>query len=319
MEKIAVLTSGGDAPGMNAAIRAVVRAGNYYGYEMYGVKQGYKGLLDDNITQLNEFDVSNKIQHGGTFLRSARCLEMKTDEGLNTAVKTLKKHGIGGLVVIGGDGSYRGAQKLSREGINVIGIPGTIDNDISCTDRTIGFDTAVNTAVDCINKIRDTSSSHTRVNVVEVMGRNSGYIALYAGIAAGAEAILIPEVEYDLDKVSRRIKKGFRLGKYYGLVVLAEGVGHYRDFCKLIEEKSGVETRGTNLGYIQRGGAPTAFDRMLGSKMGALAVECLRDGKTNRCMCYQGGQIVDMDIEEALAMPYTFDEEAKRISEMIAI
>ena len=319
MEKIAVLTSGGDAPGMNAAIRAVVRAGNYYGYEMYGVKQGYKGLLDDNITQLNEFDVSNKIQHGGTFLRSARCLEMKTDEGLNTAVKTLKKHGIGGLVVIGGDGSYRGAQKLSREGINVIGIPGTIDNDISCTDRTIGFDTAVNTAVDCINKIRDTSSSHTRVNVVEVMGRNSGYIALYAGIAAGAEAILIPEVEYDLDKVSRRIKKGFRLGKYYGLVVLAEGVGHYRDFCKRIEEKSGVETRGTNLGYIQRGGAPTAFDRMLGSKMGALAVECLRDGKTNRCMCYQGGQIVDMDIEEALAMPYTFDEEAKRISEMIAI
>ena len=319
MEKIAVLTSGGDAPGMNAAIRAVVRAGIYYGYEVYGVKQGYKGLIDNNLTQLNEYDVSNKIQHGGTFLRSARCLEMKTDEGLNTAVETLRKNGIEGLVVIGGDGSYRGAQKLSQAGINVIGIPGTIDNDISCTDRTIGFDTAVNTAVDCINKIRDTSSSHTRVNVVEVMGRNSGYIALYSGIAAGAEAILIPEMDYDLDKVSKRIKKGFRLGKYYGLVVLAEGVGHYRDFCKIIEEKSGVETRGTNLGYIQRGGTPTAFDRMLASKMGALAVECLRDGKTNRCMCYRDGKFLDMDIEEALAMPYTFDEEAKRISEMIAI
>ena len=319
MEKIAVLTSGGDAPGMNAAIRAVVRAGIYYGYEVYGVKQGYKGLIDNNLTQLNEYDVSNKIQHGGTFLRSARCLEMKTDEGLNTAVETLRKNGIEGLVVIGGDGSYRGAQKLSQAGINVIGIPGTIDNDISCTDRTIGFDTAVNTAVDCINKIRDTSSSHTRVNVVEVMGRNSGYIALYSGIAAGAEAILIPEVDYDLDKVSKRIKKGFRLGKYYGLVVLAEGVGHYRDFCKIIEEKSGVETRGTNLGYIQRGGTPTAFDRMLASKMGALAVECLRDGKTNRCMCYRDGKFLDMDIEEALAMPYTFDEEAKRISEMLAI
>lgn len=319
MEKIAVLTSGGDAPGMNAAIRAVVRAGIYYGYEMYGVKQGYKGLIENNITQLNEYDVSNKIQHGGTFLRSARCLEMKTDEGLQTAVRTLKENGIGGLVVIGGDGSYRGAQKLSQEGINVIGIPGTIDNDISCTERTIGFDTAVNTAVDCINKIRDTSSSHTRVNVVEVMGRNSGYIALYAGIASGAEAILIPEMEYDLDKVSRRIKKGFRLGKYYGLVVLAEGVGHYRDFCKIIEEKSGVETRGTNLGYIQRGGTPTAFDRMLASKMGALAIECLKDGKTDRCMCYRNGKFFDMDIDEALALPYTFDEEAKRISEMIAI
>ena len=319
MEKIAVLTSGGDAPGMNAAIRAVVRAGIYYGYEVYGVKQGYKGLIDNNLTQLNEYDVSNRIQHGGTFLRSARCLEMKTEEGLQTAVNTLKKHGIGGLVVIGGDGSYRGAQKLSQAGINVVGIPGTIDNDISCTERTIGFDTAVNTAVDCINKIRDTSSSHTRVNVVEVMGRNSGYIALYSGIAAGAEAILIPEVDYDLDKVSKRIKKGFRLGKYYGLVVLAEGVGHYRDFCKIIEEKSGVETRGTNLGYIQRGGTPTAFDRMLASRMGALAVECLKDGKTNRCMCYQKGEFLDMDIEEALAMPYKFDREGKRISEMIAI
>ncbi|MCO8194710.1 MULTISPECIES: 6-phosphofructokinase [Anaerofustis] len=319
MRKIAVLTSGGDAPGMNAAIRAVVRAGIYYGFEVYGVQQGYQGLMDDNIVKLDAYSVSDKIQRGGTFLRSARCLEMKTDEGLKRAVDTLNRHEIEGLVVIGGDGSYRGAQKLSRAGINVIGIPGTIDNDISCTEYSIGFDTAVNTAVDAINKIRDTSSSHSRVNVVEVMGRNSGFIALYAGIAAGAEAILIPEKELNLDVVCEKIKEGFSLGKYYGLVILAEGVGHYEEFCDVIEKYSGVTTRGTNLGYIQRGGSPTAFDRMLASKMGALAVECLRDGKTNRCMCYQHGRFLDMEIEEALAMPYVIDEEAKRIAEMLAI
>ncbi len=319
MKKIAVLTSGGDAPGMNAAIRAVVRAGIYYGFDVYGVMQGYQGLMDDNIVKLDAYSVSDKIQRGGTFLRSARCLEMKTDEGLQRAVNTLNKHGIEGLVVIGGDGSYRGAQKLSRAGINVIGIPGTIDNDISCTEFAIGFDTAVNTAVDAINKIRDTSSSHNRVNVVEVMGRNSGYIALYAGIAAGAEAILIPEKELNLDAVCEKIKEGFKLGKYYGLVILAEGVGHYDEFCDVIEKYSGVTTRGTNLGYIQRGGSPSAFDRMLASKMGALAVECLKDGKTNRCMCYQHGRFLDMEIEEALAMPYVIDEEAKRIAEMLAI
>lgn len=319
MKKIAVLTSGGDAPGMNAAIRAVVRTALYYNLEVYGVNRGYQGLLDDDLVKLNAYSVSDIIQRGGTFLRSARCLEMKTDEGLNKAVETLKKHDIEGLVVIGGDGSYRGAQKLSRAGINVIGLPGTIDNDISCTEYSIGFDTAVNTAMDAINKIRDTSASHNRVNVVEVMGRGSGFIALYSGIAGGAEAILIPERELNLEDVCQKIKEGFSEGKTYGLVILAEGVGHYQEFCDTIEKYSGVTTRGTNLGYLQRGGSPSAFDRMLATKMGALAVECLIDGKTNRCMCYQKSEIVDIEIEKALNMEYSIDEEAKRIAEMVAI
>ncbi len=319
MKRIAVLTSGGDAPGMNAAIRAVVRTGLFYDLDVYGVYKGYKGLIENELEQLGVFSVADIIQRGGTFLQTARCLEMKTDEGIKKAVKTLKDYKIEGLVVIGGDGSFRGAQKLSQQGINVIGIPGTIDNDITCTDNAIGFDTAVNTAIDAMNKIRDTSSSHNRVNVVQVMGRHSGYIALYAGIASGAESIIIPEKPTDLEEICKKIIHGRERGKIHNLIVLAEGVGEYRDYIDIIEKKTGVTTRGTNLGYIQRGGAPSAFDRMLASKMGAMAVECLIAGKTNRCMCYQNAKMLDMDIDEALSMPYTIDEDAYRIASMLGI
>lgn len=319
MKRIAVLTSGGDAPGMNAAIRAVVRTAVYNDLEVFGVNYGYRGLLQKSIDILDVYSVADKIQRGGTFLYSARCQEMYTDEGKEKAVKTLNEYGIEGLVVIGGDGSYRGAQELSRRGINVATIPGTIDNDITCTEYAIGFDTAVNTVVDAMSKIRDTSHSHNRVNVVEVMGRDSGYIALYAGIAGGAESILLPEKEVDMDEVCKKLMKTNKRGKLHSIIVVAEGVGSSEEICQEISKRTGVTVRSTNLGYIQRGGSPSAFDRMLASKMGAMAVESLIEGKTNRCMCYQKGRYVDMDIEEALAMPYNFDEMAYRVASMLSI
>ncbi len=319
MKRIAVLTSGGDAPGMNAAIRAVVRTSIYNGLEVYGVNYGYKGLIEKNINVMDIYSVADIIQRGGTILYTARCMEMYEESGVDTAVETLNEYGIEGLVVIGGDGSYKGAEKLSKKGINVVTLPGTIDNDISSTEYAIGFDTAVNTALNGIARIRDTSHSHNRVNVVEVMGRNSGYIALYSGIAGGAESIIIPEKEVNIDAICEKMTKGKDRGKLHSIIVLAEGAGDCEVICKEIEKKTGVTARSTNLGYIQRGGSPSAFDRILASKMGAMAVEALLEGKTNRAMCYQKGRYLDMDIDEALKVEYKLDEEGYRIASMLSI
>lgn len=319
MKKIAVLTSGGDSPGMNAAIRAVVRSSIYYGLEIYGVKYGFNGLLDNKIERLNVYSVADVIHRGGTFLYTARSEKMRTEEGVAQAAQTLQDRGIEGLVVIGGDGSYRGAKALSRFGVNVIALPGTIDNDIPCTDYTIGFDTAVNTAIEAISKIRDTSSSHNRINVVEVMGRASGNIALSAGLAGGAEAIVVPEMPYDADAICQKTLAGKDRGKLHSIIVFAEGAGDVHDFCREIEEKSGIPARTTTLGYIQRGGSPTAFDRVLASRMGAMAVDLLREGKTNRAVCLRGNQYVDMDIDEALAIPYAFDQEVYQVAMHLSI
>ena len=276
MKRIAVLTSGGDAPGMNAAIRAVVRSGHYHGLEVYGVIRGYSGLINGDIRPLSLRSVGDIIHRGGTILYSARCKEFQTEEGRKKAVEQLRKHEIDGLVVIGGDGSFRGAQKLTALGFPAVGVPGTIDNDIPGTDFTIGFDTAVNTVIDCIDKIRDTATSHERTYVIEVMGRNAGDIALWSGLADGAESILIPESPYDLDDVVNRLKQAAESGKKHSIIIVAEGVGSGVEFAEKIKEKLSVETRVTVLGHVQRGGSPTAFDRVLASRMGAKAVDLLR-------------------------------------------
>ncbi len=313
METIAVLTSGGDAPGMNAAIRAVVRTGLARGLKVKGIKKGYAGLLAEEIFDMKSRDVSETIQRGGTILGTARCLEFKQPEIQARAADICRKHGIDGIVVIGGDGSYRGAQALSRNGINTIGLPGTIDLDISCTDYTIGFDTAVNTAMEAIDKVKDTSSSHERCSIIEVMGRNAGYIALWCGIANGAEDILLPE-KYDFNEqnIINNIIENRKKGKTHHIIINAEGVGHSQSMARRIEAATGIETRATILGYMQRGGSPTAMDRYYASIMGARAVDILLEGKTNRVVAHQHGEFVDFDIEEALAMkkeidPYEFE------------
>lgn len=313
METIAVLTSGGDAPGMNAAIRAVVRTALARGLKVKGIKKGYAGLLAEEIFEMKARDVSDIIQRGGTILGTARCLEFKQPEVQKRGADICRKHGIDGIVVIGGDGSYRGAQALSRNGINTIGLPGTIDLDISCTDYTIGFDTAVNTAMQAIDKVKDTSSSHERCSIIEVMGRNAGYIALWCGVANGAEDILLPEkYDYNEQNIINNIIENRKKGKTHHIIINAEGVGHSQSMAKRIEAATGIETRATILGYMQRGGSPTAIDRYYASIMGAKAVDILIAGKTNRVVGHQHGEFVDFDIEEALNMkkdidPYEFE------------
>ena len=300
---IGVLTSGGDAPGMNAAIRAVVRRAIISGRKVKGIKKGYNGLLNEEIVDMDVTSVSDIIQRGGTVLYTARCKEFVTPEGQKEGAEICRKHGIDGLIVIGGDGSFRGAQKLAALGINTVGIPGTIDLDIACTDYTIGFDTAVNTAMEAIDKVRDTSTSHERCRIIEVMGRNAGYLALWCGIANGAEDILLPErYDYDEQKLIDNIINNRKKGKKHHIIVNAEGIGHSASMAKRIEAATGVETRATILGHMQRGGSPTCRDRVYASMMGAYAVDLLCAGKSNRVVAYKNGAFVDYDIDEALAM-----------------
>lgn len=320
LKRIAVLTSGGDAPGMNAAVRAVTRKAIFEGLEVYGVYNGYQGLIEGDLVELNLGSVGDIIQRGGTFLRSARCPEFRTEEGRAKAVEQLKKYHIDALVVIGGDGSYRGAQKLTELGFPTIGLPGTIDNDIPGTDATIGFDTALNTALDAIDKIRDTASSHERTYVIEVMGRDAGDIALYAGLAGGAESILVPERPEDLSSIVERINSGVARGKKHSIVVVAEGAGSAEEVGKLIAEKTNSETRVTILGHIQRGGSPTAADRVLASRMGAYAIDILLEGKAGRVVGIRAGKMMDLDIDEALDHnKHTIDMQLIDLSNQLSI
>ncbi|MBE6042993.1 6-phosphofructokinase [Clostridium thermopalmarium] len=318
MRTIAVLTSGGDAPGMNAAIRSVVRTGLDKGLKVMGIQRGYSGLINGEIFEMGRHSVSDIIHRGGTILRTARSEEFKTEQGRAKAANILKAFGIDGLVVIGGDGSFQGARLLSKLGISTIGIPGTIDNDLAYTDYTIGFDTAMNTVLDAINKLRDTSSSHERVSIVEVMGRNCGDLALYSGVAGGAESVIVPEKGFDEDELCKIILEGKLRGKMHNLVILAEGVGGAEKLAKKVEEVTGIETRATILGHIQRGGSPSAFDRILASRLGAKAVELLLEGKSSRVVGIRGNKIVDDDIEEALAMERKFDDELYNISKILS-
>ena len=309
VKTIGVLTSGGDAPGMNAAIRAVTRRAIHDGMNVKGIKRGYLGLLNEEIIDMDKRSVADIIGHGRTILGTARCLEFETLEGQKRGVEICQKHGIDGLVVIGGDGSYRGAQALARLGINTVGLPGTIDLDIACTDYTIGFDTAINTAMEAIDKVRDTSSSHERCSVIEVMGRHAGYIALWCGIATGADDLLLPEkYDYDEQRIINNIIDNRKRGKTHHIIVNAEGIGHSTSMARRIEAATGIETRATILGYMQRGGSPTCKDRMYATCMGAYAADLLAEGKSNRVVAYTGGEIVDFDIEEALAMKKDISE-----------
>ena len=318
IKTIGVLTSGGDAPGMNAAIRAVVRVAINKGLKVKGIMRGYAGLLDEEIVDMDSTSVSDIINRGGTILYTARCMEFTTPEGQKKGAEICRKHGIDGMVVIGGDGSFRGAGKLSALGINTIGLPGTIDLDIACTDYTIGFDTAVNTAMEAIDKIRDTSTSHERCSIVEVMGRNAGYIAMWCAIANGAEDVLLPE-RYDGDEQAliNRIIENRKRGKKHNIIVNAEGIGHSPSMAKRIEAATGIETRATILGHMQRGGTPTCKDRMYASIMGAKAAMLLAEGKSNRLVAYKGGQFVDYDIQEALNMKKDIPEEYYEISKLL--
>lgn len=320
MKSIAVLTSGGDAPGMNPAVRAVVRTACQRGIKVYGVDRGYTGLINGDIHEMNLRSVSDIITRGGTILYSARCPEFKTEEGLQKAVATCKKFGIDGMVIIGGDGSFRGARDLSLRGIPCIGLPGTIDNDISCTDYTIGYDTCLNTIVQMVDRIRDTSESHDRCTVVEVMGRGAGYLALEAGIAVGATSIIVPEVECDIERdVIARIREFQKTGKKHFIVIVAEGVGGTAEIAKKIEAETGVESRATILGHVQRGGSPTARDRIMASQMGSRAVDLLTQGIGNRVVGIRDNKIVDFDIFEALKMTKTIDMKDYELAHEISI
>lgn len=319
MKRIGILTSGGDASGMNAAIRAVVRTAIFHGLEVEGILRGYAGLIYGEFRTLNVSSVGDIIHRGGTILLTARSKEFMEPDGFNQAVKMLKHKGIDGLVVIGGDGSFRGASKLHEQGIKIIGVPATIDNDIACTDFTIGFDTAVNTVIDAINKLRDTATSHERIFLVEVMGRDSGQIALNAGIAGGAESILIPEFEPNFDAVSERILRGRDRGKLHSIILVAEGVGGAMKVSHEIKQRTGLETRVTILGHIQRGGTPTAFDRMLGSRMGAKAVELLLEGKSNLMVGMINNTILTSDLDQALTQVKEVDEEVYKLANILAI
>ncbi|HOS69415.1 MAG TPA: 6-phosphofructokinase [Bacillota bacterium] len=309
MKNIAVLTSGGDAPGMNAAIRAVVRMGINSGFDVFGVRKGFRGLINGDFEKMNESSVSDIIQRGGTILQTARSEEFKTEEGQDKAVKMAKIFDIEGLVVIGGDGSFAGAKKLSEKGVACIGVPGTIDNDLAYTDYSIGFDTAVNNVLDAINRIRDTSSSHERASIIEVMGRNSGDIALYAGLAGGAEGIIVPEMGFELDDICRLLIERRNKGKLHSIIILAEGVGDAKQLEQQIMENVDIEVRSTILGYTQRGGSTSAFDRILASRLGARAVELLAEGKSARVVGIRDNKLIDMDIAEALSMKKVFPRE----------
>ncbi len=320
LKTIGVLTSGGDAPGMNAAIRAVVRKAISQGMNVKGIYQGYKGLLEEEICDLTARDVSDTIAKGGTILYTARCREFRQLEYQKQAADICRKHGIEGLVVIGGDGSFAGAQCLAKQGINTVGVPGTIDLDIACTEYTIGFDTAVNTAMEAIDKVRDTSTSHERCSIIEVMGRNAGYIALWGGIANGAEDILLPETyDYDEQKLINNIIANRKRGKKHHIIVNAEGIGHSSSMARRIEAATGVECRATILGYMQRGGSPSCRDRVYGTMMGAYAADLLAEGKSNRVVAFNNGEFVDYDIDEALAMQKNLSEYMVRVSKAMSI
>lgn len=319
IRKVAVLTSGGDAPGMNAAVRAVVRTAIYHGIEVVGVKRGYAGLIKSDFMPLEIGSVADIIQRGGTILRTARCDEFLAPEGRVLAVQNMKSAGVDALVAIGGDGTFRGAVELEKLGMPVVGIPGTIDNDIPCTQWTIGFDTAVNTVVDAINKIRDTATSHERVFVIEVMGRRAGFIALAAGLAGGAESIAIPERHFDINEVVAKIKRGQDRGKLHSIILVAEGVSSAFEISKKIHEVSGLDTRVTILGHIQRGGTPTAWDRILASKMGAEAVQLLVKGERKKMVGIQGNKMESFDLEWALSQPHEISMDDYHLSGILAI
>ncbi|MCL2083809.1 MAG: 6-phosphofructokinase [Oscillospiraceae bacterium] len=303
VRRIGVLTSGGDAPGMNSAIRAVVRASVHHGIECLGIRRGYNGLINGDVVELKAKDVNGLITRGGTILYTARCPEFNTEEGLQKAANSIKYLGMDGLIVVGGDGTFRGARDVSRYGVNVVGIPGTIDNDVACSNYTIGFDTACNTAMHAIDKLRDTMQSHERCSIVEVMGRNAGHLALYVGIACGATAMLLPELPYNFDKdVAEKIRGGRIRGRTHHLIIAAEGVGHIDELATSIKEETGMDPRVTILGHIQRGGSPTARDRVTASRMGEMAVRTLLEGKRNRVIVISNREMVDLDMDEALAM-----------------
>lgn len=318
VKTIGVLTSGGDAPGMNAAIRAVVRSAIHAGLKVKGIMRGYAGLLQEEIVDMDTTSVSDIMHRGGTILYTARCTEFTTAEGQELGAEICRKNGIDGIVVIGGDGSFRGAGKLAALGINTIGVPGTIDLDIACTDYTIGFDTAVNTAMEAIDKVRDTSTSHERCSIIEVMGRNAGYIALWCGFANGAEDVLLPE-RYDGDEQAliNRIIDNRKRGKRHNIIINAEGIGHSVSMARRIEAATGIETRATILGHMQRGGTPTCKDRVYASIMGAKAAMLLAEGKSNRVVAYRNGEYKDVDIQEALAMKKDIPEDQYEIFKML--
>ena len=319
MNTIGVLTSGGDAPGMNAAVRAVVRTAIAMGMKVKGIRRGYNGLIEGDIIDLDVRSVSDIIHRGGTVLYTARSPRFKTEEGIQEAIDNCKKHGIEGIVVIGGDGSYRGARDLSLRGIPCVGVPGTIDNDISSTEYTIGFDTAMNTAMEMVDRLRDTSQSHDRCSVVEVMGRRAGYLALQTGIAVGATAVLVPEVEFKIEDVIEKIKATQKTGKKHFIIVVAEGVGGVEEIAKKIEEGTGVESRATVLGHVQRGGNPTIRDRVMATEMGYAAVKLLNEGIGNRVIGWKNGEIVNYDIYEGLNMKKPFDNEMYEIANTTSI
>ncbi len=317
---IGVLTSGGDAPGMNAAIRAVVRTGSYYGLKVVGIKRGYNGLINGEMEEMSPRSVSETLQRGGTCLMTARCLEFREPAGVARAVNIAKVFGLDGLVVIGGDGSFRGARDLSNSGLPTVAMPGTIDNDISCSEYTVGYDTCLNTVKDAVDKIRDTASSHERCSVIEVMGRAAGYIALEAGIACGAEIILIPEKEFDFDDdILRPIFEAKSRGKKHAIIIVAEGIGGTLEMAKEIEAKTGIETRATILGHVQRGGTPTVRDRVIASQMGAKCVDLLLEGKMNRIVCMRDGRITDVDINEGLEMTKTIPEDLIELAHKLSV
>lgn len=320
VKKIAVLTSGGDAPGMNAAIRSVTRTALNRGVDVFGVYRGFNGLINSDIFPMNLRSVSDIIHRGGTMLYTARCPEFNTEQGVQKAVEVCRDNGIEGVVVIGGDGSFRGARDLTKRGMPCVGIPGTIDNDISCCDYTIGFDTAMNTCMDMVDKLRDTAQSHDRCSVVEVMGRNAGYLALNVGIAVGATSVLIPEIPYDFERdILKRMNTTSYTGKKHFIVVVAEGVGGVMELSEKIEKLTGIESRATILGHVQRGGSPTVRDRILASEMGHHAVELLLEGKSNRVVSFQNDKILDFDIEVALEMKKPFDFELYNMAHEISI
>ena len=318
MEKIAILTSGGDSPGMNAAIRAVVRTSIYNGIRVFGIRKGFSGFINGDVFEMNISSVADIIQRGGTILRTARCDEFETEEGRKKAVNVADVFNFDGVVVIGGDGSLRGAKDLSASGISCVAIPGTIDNDLAYTDFTIGFDTAINTALDAINKIRDTTTSHERISIIEVMGRNAGDIALYSGLAGGAESIILPEVEFSCEDVCKRLLHGKNRGKLHSIILLAEGVGDATKLAEEIQEKIGMEVRITILGYLQRGGAPTAFDRILASRLGAKSVELLMEGATARAVGIRNNKLIHEDIGEALEMERAFNMDMYELAKILS-
>src|SRR6056297_2481869 len=319
VNKIAVLTSGGDAPGMNAAIRSVVRKGIYEGLEVYGIEKAYTGLIENKFIKLEHKDVGGIMQNGGTILQTSRCEEFLTDAGQNKAIKNLEKRNIDGLVVIGGNGSLKGALDLHNKGVNTVGVPGTIDNDLAGTDMAIGVDTALNTIINAVDKIKDTATSHERAFIIEVMGRESGYLALMASIATGAEEVFIPEKELNIDDTAKKIREGHKRGKKHGIIILAEGAGNAYTIGRKLKNILGYEVRITILGHIQRGGSPSAFDRILASKMGANAVKALLDGESGKMVGTKSGKNVLIDFEEAIKGRHEVRENLYNLSKILSI